>query len=143
MSRKALAPEALLDLRRQLSTLPPRSTERRRLLQEAAVFYGVSAPTLYRLLRQRRHPRSLGRADRGAPRVLPKAARERSLALIAALHVRMSHGTGRHLSTGKAIRVLETSGLDTPEGRVQAPKGLLKTPTVNASLKAWGLAWRT
>ena len=46
MLRKAIAPEALLALRRQLGTLPPRSAERRRLIQEAAVFYGVSEPTL-------------------------------------------------------------------------------------------------
>jgi hypothetical protein len=63
--------------------------------------------------------------------------------LIAALQVRTSNGKGRHLSTGEAIRVLENYGVDTPEGRVQAPKGLLKTPTVNAYLKAWGLDWRT
>src|SRR5262245_46579426 len=143
MLRKAIALEALLDLRRQLGTLPPRSAERRRLIQEAAVFYGVSEPTLYRLLRQRRHPRSLGRADRGSPRVLPKAELERYLELIAALKVRTSNGKGRHLSTGEAIRLLENYSVDTPEGRVHAPKGLLKTPTVNAYLNAWGLDWRT
>src|SRR5262245_19353742 len=113
MPRKAIASEALLDLRRQLGTLPPRSAERRRLIQEAAGFYGVSEPTLYRLLRQRRHPRSLGRADRGSPRVLPKAELERYLELIAALQVRTSNGKGRHLSTGEAIRVLENYGVDT------------------------------
>ena len=143
MARKAIAPEAILDLRRQLGTLPPRSAERRRLIQETATFYGVSAPTLYRLLRQRRHPRSLGRADRGSPRVLPKAELERYLELIAALKVRTSNGKGRHLSTREAIRVLENYGVDTTAGRVQAPKGLLKTPTVNAYLKAWGLDGRT
>ena len=143
MSRHAISPEALSDLRRQLEPLPPRSAERRQRMQEAAAFYGVSEPTLYRLLRQRRHPRSLGRADRGAPRVLPKAALERYLELIAALKVRTSHGKGRHLSTREAIRVLEDYGLATTEGRVHAPKGLLKTPTVNAYLKAWGLDWRT
>jgi hypothetical protein len=68
---------------------------------------------------------------------------ERYLELIAALKVHTSNGKGRHLSTGEAIRVLETYGVDTPEGRIQAPKGLLKTPTVNAYLKAWGLDWRT
>jgi len=143
MSRKAIAPEAILDLRRQLGTLPPRRTERRRLIQETAAFYGVSEPTLYRLLRQRRHPRSFGRADRGSPRVLPKADLERYLELIAALKVRTANGKGRHLSTREAIRVLENYGVDTTAGRVQAPKGLLKTPTVNAYLKAWGLDWRT
>lgn len=143
MPRKAIAPEALLDLRRQLGTLPPRSAERRRLIQETAGLYDVSEPTLYRLLRQRRHPRSLGRTDRGLPRVLPKAELERYLELIAALKVRTSNGKGRHLSTGEAMRLLETYGVDTPEGRIQAPQGLLKTPTVNAYLKAWGLDWRT
>ena len=143
MSRQAIAPEAILDLRRQLGTLPPRSTERRRLIQETAAFYGVSEPTLYRLLRQRRHPRSLGRADRGSPRVLPKAELERYLELIAALKGRTSNGKGRHLSTREAIRVLENYGVATTAGRVQAPTGLLKTPTVNAYLKAWGLDWRT
>jgi transposase len=143
MLRHAISPEALSDLRRQLEPLPPRSAERRRRIQEAAAFYGVSEPTLYRLLRQRRQPRSLGRADRGAPRVLPQAELERYLEVIAALKVRTSNGKSRHLSTREAIRLLEDYGLDTPEGRVHAPKGLLKTPTVNAYLKAWGLDWRT
>jgi hypothetical protein len=115
----------------------------RTFTEAAAAFYGVSEPTLYRLLRQRQHPRALGRADRGIPRVLPKAELERYLELIAALQVRTSNGKGRHLSTREAIRVLEDYGVDTPEGHVQAPKGLLKKPTVNAYLKAWGLDWRT
>jgi hypothetical protein len=143
MSRHTISSEALSDLRRQLEPLPPRSAERRHRIQTAAAFYGVSEPTLYRLLRQRRHPRALGRADRGVPRVLPKAELERYLELIAALKVRTANGKGRHLSTHEAIRILEDYGLDTPEGRVQAPKGLLKTPTVNAYLKTWGLDWRT
>jgi len=143
MPRKAISPEALLDLQRQLGALPPRSVQRRCLIQEASTVYGVSEPTLYRLLRQRRQPRLIGRSDRGMPRVLPKAELERYLELIAALKVRTSNGNGRHLSTGEAIRLLEDYGLDTPAGHVQAPKGVLKTPTVNAYLKAWGLNWRT
>jgi hypothetical protein len=143
MSRHAISPEARSDLRRQLEPLPPRSAERRHRIQAAAAFYGVSEPTLYRLLRQRRHPRALGRADRGIPRVLPKAELERYLELIAALKVRTANGKGRHLSTREAIRLLEQYGVDTPEGHIHAPKGLLKPPTVNAYLKAWGLDWRT
>ena len=142
MSRTALSAEALVDLRRQLGALPTRSSERRRLIQEASTFYGVSEPTLYRLLRQRRQPRSIGRADQGSPRVLPKAELECYLELIAALKVRTSNRKGRHLSTTEAIRLLEDYGLDTPQGHVQAPKGLLKKPTVNSYLKAWGLNWR-
>ena len=92
MPRHPLSPDTLSDLRRQLAPLPPRSAERRQRLQAAAAFYGVSEPTLYRLLRQRQHPRALGRADRGIPRVLPKAELERYLELIAALQVRTSIG---------------------------------------------------
>src|SRR2546428_5573741 len=143
MSRHAISPEALSDLRRQLEPLPPRSAERRHRIQEAAAFYGISEPTLYRLLRQRRQPRSLGRADRGSPRVLPKAELERYLELIAALKVRTSNGKGRHLSTREAIRLLEDYGLDTTEGRVQAPQGPRKTPPGKAHLKTWGLVWRS
>src|SRR5215510_8245652 len=76
MARHPLSPDTLSDLRRQLAPLPPRSAERRHRIQAAAAFYGVSEPTLYRLLRQRPHPRALGRADRGIPRVLPKAELE-------------------------------------------------------------------
>lgn len=143
MTRKAISAEVLIDLRRQLGALPPRSSERRRLIQEASTFYGVSEPTLYRLLRQRRQPHSTGRSDQGSPRVLPQVELERYLELIAALKVRTSNRKGRHLSTAEAIRLLEDYGLDTPEGRVQAPKGVLKKPTVNYYLKEWGLNWRT
>jgi hypothetical protein len=69
------------------------------------------------------------------PRVLPQAELERYLELIAALKVRTSNRKGRHLSTSEAIRLLEDYGLHTPEGHVQAPKDVLKTPTVNAYLK--------
>ena len=142
MPRRTIAAEVLVDLRRQLGALPPRSAQRRRLVQEAATFYGVSEPTLYRLLRQRRQPHSAGRSDRGSPRVLPQAELERYLELIAALKVRTANGKGRHLSTAEAIRLLEDYGLDLTEGHVQAPKGVLKKPTVNYYLKEWGLNWR-
>jgi len=136
MSRHTISSEALSDLRRQLDPLPPRSAERRHRIQAAAAFYGVSEPTLYRLLRPRRHPRSLGRADRGVPRVLPKAALARDLELIAALKVRTSHGKGRHLSTGEAIRVLEHYGVDTPGAcpRDQRPSQDADSQRVSQSL---------
>lgn len=143
MARKTLPPEAVVDLRRRLATLPSRSPERRRLIQETAAFYGVSPQTLYRVLGQWGKPRAAHRADAGLPRVLPTAELERYLELIAAVKVRTANGKGRHLSTGEAIRLLEDYGIETPAGRVQAPKGVLKTPTVNHYLKAWGLDWPT
>jgi hypothetical protein len=83
------------------------------------------------------------RMDRGVPRVLPKGELDRYLELIAAVKLRTTNRKGRHLSTGEAIRLLEDYGLETPQGRVQAPKGVLKTATVNRYLKQWGLDWRT
>ena len=144
MSHHAIPAEALMDLRRRLATLPPRSPERRRLMHETARLYGVSEQTLYRVLSQQGKPHAVTRrTDRGLPRVLPKGDLDRYLELIAAVKLRTTNRQGRHLSTGEAIRLLEDYGLETPEGRVQAPKGGLKTATVNRYLNQWGLDWHT
>lgn len=144
MPQHAIPAEAVMDLRRRLATLPPRSPERRRLMHETARLYGVSEQTLYRVLRQQSKPRAVTRRmDRGVPRVLPQGDLTRYLELIAAVKLRTTNGKGRHLSTGEAIRLLEDYGLETPAGRVQAPKGVLKIATVNRYLHRWGLDWPT
>jgi len=113
-------------------------------MHETARLYGVSEQTLYRVLSQQGKPHAVTRrTDRGLPRVLPKGDLDRYLELIAAVKLRTTNRKGRHLSTGEAIRLLEDYGLETPEGRVQAPKGGLKTATVNRYLKQWGLDWHT
>jgi hypothetical protein len=138
MSTKSLSAEALVDLRRRLSTLPARSPERHHVIHETAATYGVSESTIYRALRARLYPRAVHRVDRGTPRVLPQAQLERYCELIAAMKLRTTNKKGRHLSTAEAIRLLEAYGLETPEGHVQAPKALLKKTTVNRYLKYWG-----
>jgi hypothetical protein len=138
MLRKAIPVEALVDLRRRLDALPPRSPERRVVMQATATLYGVSEPTLYRMLHQYARPRALQRTDQGVPRVLPKAELERYCELIAAIKVRTSNRKGRHLSTAESIRLLEDYGLATPEGFVQVAKGILTKPTANRYLKRWG-----
>ena len=143
MPRKTIPAESLVDLRRRLNLLPPRAPERRRIMQETATLYGVSEQTLYRAVQQYSRPRTVSRADRGQPRVLPKAELERYLELIAAVKLRTANRKARYLSTPEAIRLLETYGLETAEGLIQAPKGLLKAKTVNHYLKQWGLDWRT
>ena len=123
MSHHTIPAEALMDLRRRLATLPPRSPERRRLMHETARLYGVSEQTLYRVLNQQGTPHAVTRRlDRGVPRVLPKGELDRYLELIAAVKLRTANRKGRYLSTGEAIRLLEDYGLETPQGRVQAPK---------------------
>ena len=65
---------------------------------------------------------------------MPKDTLERYCEVVAALKVRTSNKKGRHLSTSEAIRLLEEEGINTPDGALQAPKGLLKKATVNRYL---------
>jgi hypothetical protein len=136
--RKAISAEALIDLHRRLAALAPRSHERRMVMHDTATLYGVSEQTLYRALAARARPKALRRADRGIPRALPKEELERYCELIAAIKVRTSNTKGRHLSTTEAVRLIEEFGIDTPDGHVQAPKGLLNKTTVNRYLQQWG-----
>lgn len=144
MSRPSIPAEALMALQHRLEALPLRSPQRRQIMQETAAFFGVSEQTVYRSL-ARQGPSRVGpkRSDRGTSRVLSQADLDRYLDLIAAVKLRTSNRKGRHLSTREAIRLLEDYGLETPSGLVQAPKGVLKSATVNRHLKARGLDWRT
>jgi predicted DNA-binding transcriptional regulator AlpA len=73
MPKKQIPAETVVDLRRRLNQLPPRSKERRLLVQEIAHLYGISEDTVYRALRENVQVRSVRRADRDVPRVIPKA----------------------------------------------------------------------
>ena len=122
--QKQLPAEALLEGRRRFSLLPPRSPQRRQLIQATAQLYGVSEDTLSRLLHDRLRPRAVHRADRGQPRGMSREHLERYCARIAALKLRTSNTQRRHLSTSEAMRLLETYGVETPAGHVQAPPSL-------------------
>jgi hypothetical protein len=104
-----------------------------------AELYGVSADTVYRGLRAVRKPKAAHRADFGQPRVLPKAELERYCELIAALKLRTTNQKGRHLSTRRAIELLEDFGVETPHGLIRVPQGLLSPTTVNDYLSRWHL----
>src|SRR5215471_6128101 len=110
-------------------------------MQETAQLYGMAEVTLYRVLRFQARPRALRRSDRGEPRVLPKATLERYCEIIAAMKLRTANKQGHHLSTAEALRLLETYGVETPDGHVQAPPGLLTKATVNRYLQRWGYDW--
>ncbi|MGZ8219139.1 IS481 family transposase [Methylomagnum sp.] len=131
--------EALLALRQRLADLPPRAPERKILIVDTATTYGVSPATVYRALRHFHRPRAVGRSDRGQSRRLPTADMERYCELVAALKVRTTHRQGRHLSTARALELLERYGVETPQGLVQAPPGLLTRATVDRYLRHWGL----
>jgi hypothetical protein len=119
--------------------LPARSPERQRLILGCADLHGVSIATIYRALRDQFRPRSLHRSDRGRPRKLPQREMERFCELVAAMKLRTTNLKNRHLSTGRAIELLVEHGIETPEGLVRAPPGLLTRTTVNRYLRHWGL----
>ncbi len=138
MGSKTIPAEALIRLHQRLNLLPARSPERRVVMQETADLYGVSEATLYRALRTHHRPKTLRRSDRGVTRILSVDEMERYCELIAAIKIRTSNQKGRHLSTTQAIRLVEEFGIETPEGLIQVPPGVLKKTTVNRYLKQWG-----
>jgi hypothetical protein len=101
--------------------------------------YGISTSTVYRALTEFLKPRVVHRADHGKPRVLPKSELERYCELVAALKLRTTNKQGRHLSTKRAIELLEEYGVETAQGLVRAPKGVLTRSTVNQYLTLWHL----
>jgi len=134
--RKAIPVDSLLQLRQRLDHLPPKSPERANQIAAVADLYGVSTTTVYRALSDFRKPHAAHRADYGKSRLLPAADLERYCELIAALKLRTTNKQGRHLSTQQAIRLLEDYGVETAQGLVKSPKGLLKRATINRYLSA-------
>jgi hypothetical protein len=126
-------------LHRRLERLAPRDPERARLVASTAELYGITRSTLYRALQGQLRPRAAQRADKGVPRGVPAAALERYCEIIAALKLRTTNGKGRHLSTRRAIALLEEHGVETPDGDVRAPAGVLRRATVDRQPPALGL----
>ncbi|OPK04631.1 transposase [Pseudomonas veronii] len=136
---KPIPADSLLQLRRRLDQLPGKSPERATQIADFASLYGVSPTTVYRAMGDFNKPHAVHRADHGKPRVLPQSEMERYCDLVAALKLRTTNKNGRHLSTRRAIELLESYGVETKTGLVQAPKGLLRPPTVNRYLSLWNL----
>jgi len=138
IKRKNLPAESIFQLKRRLDTLPPRHRERKELVASTADFYGVSSATIYRALQELQKPKSTSRADFGQPRKMPVSQMQRYCEIVAALKLRTTNKRGRHLSTSRAIELLEKYGVETAEGNIQAPAGLLNKVTVNRFLIHWG-----
>jgi hypothetical protein len=138
VSRTSIPVEALLSLRQRLDLLPSRCHRRRQLIEETASFYSVSPDTVYRALRDLGRVKQAHRSDYGKPRNLSVSEMTMYCEIIAAMKIRTNNSQGHHLSTVRIIELLEEYGVETPEGKVQVPKGLLSKATVNRYLKAWG-----
>lgn len=137
MGRKQIPYDSLLQLRQRLDRLPHKSPERAAQVAAMATLYGVSTDSVYRALREFNRPKAAHRADQGRPRVLQQAELERYCELVAALKLRTTNKNGRHLSTKRAIELLEDYGVETARGLVKAAKGLLTKATVNRYLSLW------
>lgn len=136
---KLIPTDSLIQLRERLDRLPSKSPERSIQIMEMAKLYGVSCATVYRALDRINKPRLVHRSDYGRPRVLPAQELEQLCELVAALKLRTTNKNGRHLSTGRAIELLEEFGVQTNQGLIKAPKGLLSRPTVNRYLDTFRL----
>ncbi len=136
---KEIPPDSLLQLQQRLDRLPRKSHERVNQVAAIAELYGISPTTVYRALKQFLKPRSIHRADHGQPRRLPKSELERYCELVAALKLRTTNKNGRHLSTQRTIELLENHGIETPQGLVKAPKGLLHKTTIDVYLRQFHL----
>ncbi len=137
--RKSIPVDSLLQLRQRLDRLPPKSPERATQIAAIAQLYSVSVTTVYRALHFALKPRSVHRCDHGIPRVLPQPELEHYCELIAALKLRTTNKSGRHLSTERTIQLLEEYGVQTEQGFVKVPKGLLRKQTVNRWLSLYRL----
>lgn len=138
MRRKTIPFEALASLKVRLDHLAPRSAERRDLIEKTASLYGVSVETVYRALRQGYKPKTVRRTDHGKPRRLSRVELNRICEVIAALKVRTQNKKGRHLSTVRALEILEKYGIETPQGLFKLDPGLVNKSLINRYLHIFG-----
>ncbi|EMA6164344.1 hypothetical protein U3249_004796 [Salmonella enterica] len=117
--RSAIPSDSLLQLRQRLDRLPPKSPERANQIAATAQLYGISVTTVYRALHLVLKPRTAHRSDHGQPRILPPSELEHYCELIAALKLRTTNKSGRHLSTGRAIQLLEEHGVGEKHSRLE------------------------
>jgi hypothetical protein len=75
------------------------------------------------------------REQNGIPRKVSRQEMELYCEVIAAFKIRTCNKKGRHISTIRAIELLEEYGMDTPKGFIKPPRGLLTRSTVNYYLK--------
>lgn len=138
MKKKGIPAEAIASLRARLQQCSPRGAEKRELVAKTAELYGVSRATVYRALELQPKPKSLRRTDHGKPRKLSLSELVEYLELVAALKVRTQNKKGRHISTVRAIEIIEEHGVETPKGLIKPPPGLLTRSLVNRYLKDFG-----
>ncbi|MBA3535699.1 MAG: transposase [Tatlockia sp.] len=137
---KRIPVEQLVILHNQLGAHPLRSPIRKALIEEFAKAFDVTSSTVYRQISHCVDFSHHKRKDYNQPRTISSDDMLMYCRLIAALKIRTSNKNNRHLSTPKCIEILELHGVETINGLVKVPGGLLKRSTVNRYITQWGLA---
>ncbi len=140
---KQIPVEQLIILHNQLGAYPPKHSARKSLIEEFAHSFGVTSSTVYRQLRQCIDFGPHKRKDFNQPRTISSDEMLMYCRLIAALKIRTSNKNNRHLSTPKCIEILELHGIETAQGLIKAPVGVLKKSTVNRYMTQWGFNHHT
>jgi hypothetical protein len=136
---KILPIDTVIMLHNKLGALTARNPLRKLIIEEAATFYGVSSSTIYRLLQKYDKLSTVRRADYNNPRLIQHEEMKKYCQLIAALKIRTSNKKGRHLSNKACIKILEDYGVETENGLIKVPVGLLKKSTISFYLRRFGL----
>tara|TARA_B100000586_G_C20111441_1_gene430153 strand:- start:824 stop:2473 length:1650 start_codon:yes stop_codon:yes gene_type:complete len=136
---KTIPTESIIVLQNKIDMLPKKNFQRTTLINECAHFYGVSISTVYRALAKHASPQASKRADFNTPRKIIQSDMKRYCEIIAAIKHRTKNKKGTHLSTKESILILENFGVQTPNGLIKAPSGVLRKSTVDRYLYRWGL----
>lgn len=137
--RKVIPADSFLQLQQRLDRLPPKKPERAAQIASVADLYGVSATTVYRALRRDLKPHAAHRRDYGRARVLSTLELELYCEIIAALKLCTTNTSGRHLSTSRAIQLLEEHRVEVGQRLIKAPPGLLRHQTVYSYISRFRL----
>ena len=117
---KQIPTEHLIALYNKMILFAPRSPKRKKIIEDCAHYFDVSASTVRRQLCQHVHSTRSKRIDTNKPRILSKTEMLMYCRLIAALKIRTSNKKDRHLSTPSCIKILEEHGVETDTGFITA-----------------------
>ncbi len=135
---KPIPTEQLIALHNKMSMYTARDPKRKQLICSFSNSFGLSESTVHRQLREHVHFAKVARLDKNIPRVITQIDMLLYCRIIAALKLRTSNKKNKHLSTQQCIRILEEYGVETEQGLITSPKGVLKKTTVNRYLNNWG-----
>lgn len=136
---KLIPVEYIVALYNELIDLSPKDSRRIEFIDNAAKQFNVSVSTIRRALKKQYNLKNKKRSDCNKPRKLSYEDIITYCKAIAVLQESSSNKKGRHLSTARAIWVLETVGINIDGKSIKLQKNLLTKCMANRYLKKLGL----